>query len=231
MTETLESDRTRVNRHDERGHYDTETVFAILDEGLVGHLGFVDGGQPYVLPMLYVRAGDQLYLHGSPRARALGMGGDAARLCLTVTLVDGIVLARSAFKHSINYRSVVVLGEGRLVQDRAEKLESMRLLVDHVMPGRSADARGPSDGEVKATEMVAMTISEASAKARSGPPVDTGKDLALPVWAGVLPVAMVAGQPVADELSDARPVPEYVTRRCGRKLTASNVSSPPPALR
>lgn len=228
MTGTLGSDRARVNRHGERGRYDDETVFSILDEGFVGHLGFVADGQPFVLPMLYARAGDQLYLHGSPRARVLGLAGQAAPLCLTVTLVDGIVLARSAFHHSVNYRSVVVLGEGRRVEEREEKLESMRLLVDHVMPGRSADARGPSEGELTATEMVAMTISEASAKVRTGPPADVKKDLTLPVWAGVLPLVTIAGEPLADELTGEEPVPDYIASVVGRDPRASLRAGPGP---
>lgn len=205
------SDRTTVRRHAERGRYDHDTVETILDEGLVGHLAFVSHGQPYAVPMLYARSGDQVYLHGSPQSRILGAAADGVPLCLTVTLVDGIVLARSAFHHSINYRSVVLIGTGRRVEDRAEKLESMRLLVDHIVPGRSADARGPSRGELKATEMVAMTISEASAKVRTGPPVDSKRDHALPVWAGQLPLGIVVtGDPLADEDCMAD-VPDYVT--------------------
>jgi hypothetical protein len=206
---TPDSDRVTVHRHDERGRYDRETVNAILDEGYVGHVAFVDDGQPYVLPMLYARKADQLYLHGSPRARLLGLATQGARLCLTVTLIDGIVLARSAFNHSVNYRSVVILGAGRVVDDREEKLESMRILVDHIVPGRSQDARGPSDGELKATEMVAMTIDEASAKVRTGPPGDIKKDLKLPIWGGVLPLGTVAGEPIADEHTTVA-LPDYL---------------------
>jgi uncharacterized protein len=212
---------TQINRHDERGRYDEETVHAILDEGYVGHLGFVADDYPVVLPMLYARKGDQLYLHGSPRARALGLGREGARFCFTVTLIDGLVLARSAFHHSINYRSVVVYGEGREVTDRDEKLESMTLLVDHVVPGRSADARGASDGELKATEMVAMTISEASAKVRTGPPGDVRKDLKLPVWAGVLPIGTVGGEPIPDEHVGATPLPDYIASVVGSDPRAS----------
>jgi uncharacterized protein len=215
MADLASTSRTQVNRHDERGHYDMDTVNAILDEGFVGHLGFVADRQPVVLPMLYARKGDQLYLHGSPRARALGLGSGGSQLCFTVTLIDGIVLARSAFHHSINYRSVVVYGEGRQVTDRDEKLESMTLLVDHVVPGRSADARGASDGELKATEMVALTISEASAKVRTGPPMDTKKDLKLPVWGGVLPIGLIAGEPVADEFANGTPLPDYIASVVG----------------
>jgi nitroimidazol reductase NimA-like FMN-containing flavoprotein (pyridoxamine 5'-phosphate oxidase superfamily) len=208
------SPRSQVNRHGDRAHYDAETVHAILDEGFVGHVGFVDDGQPVVLPMLYARKDDVLYLHGSPRARMLVSAGGGGRLCLTVTLVDGLVLARSAFHHSINYRSVVVFGQGRQVTDRAEKLESMRILVDHIVPGRSADARGPSEGELKATEMVAMQIEEASAKVRTGPPGDVRKDLRLPVWGGVLPLSILAGEPIADEFTSVE-LPAYLAAVAG----------------
>jgi nitroimidazol reductase NimA-like FMN-containing flavoprotein (pyridoxamine 5'-phosphate oxidase superfamily) len=204
--------RTQVNRHDERGRYDRETVYAILDEGLVAHVGFVEEGQPVVLPMLYARKDDVLYLHGSPRARMLVDASAGAALCLTVTLVDGIVLARSAFNHSINYRSAVVYGRGRSVTDRAEKLESMRILVDHVLEGRSEDARGPSGGELKATEMVALEIEDSSAKIRTGPPGDIKKDLKLPIWAGVLPLSVVVGEPVAADNCDVA-VPDYIRQR------------------
>lgn len=206
------TDRTRVRRHSERAHYDEATVHEILDAGLVGHLAFLQDGDPIAVPMLYVRVGDQLYLHGSPQSRVLGLAREGARLCLTVTLVDGLVLARSAFHHSINYRSVVVLGTGRRVDAREEKLEAMRLLVEHIVPGRSDDARGPSEGELKATEIVAMTLSEASAKVRSGPPIDSKADLELPIWAGVLPVKLTAGEPIADA-GCPLPVPEYVRAR------------------
>ena len=203
------SDRTTVRRHAERARYDTDTVEAILDEALIGHLAFAAEGQPYAIPMLFARSGDTLYLHGSPQARILGVAAGGVPLCFTVTIVDGLVLARSAFHHSVNYRSVVVLGHGRLITEREEKLESMRLLVEHVVPGRTADARGPSDGELKATDMVAMTITEASAKVRTGPPADSARDLELPVWGGVLPLALQALPPIPDEHTTL-PVPDYV---------------------
>jgi hypothetical protein len=204
------SQRTTVRRHSERARYDHDTVDAILDEGLIGHLAFVHDGQPYAVPMLYARSGDVLYLHGSPQSRVLGAAAGGVPLCLTVTLVDGLVLARSAFHHSVNYRSVVVLGQGRSVVDREEKLESMRLLVEHIVAGRTADARGPSDGELKATEMVAMEIAEASAKVRTGPPIDSNRDMRLAVWAGELPLALAPGAPVPDHACRAA-VPPYVT--------------------
>jgi uncharacterized protein len=149
---------TKIRRHPERAAYDRGTVDAILDEGLVGHLGFVVGEQPYVIPMLYVRAGDTLYLHGAPASRLLGTLADGVRCCFTVTLLDGLVLARSAFHHSLNYRSVVVLGEGRPVTSEEAKLEALEALVEHVMPGRSGDARAPSKAELKVTELPLFTV-------------------------------------------------------------------------
>jgi nitroimidazol reductase NimA-like FMN-containing flavoprotein (pyridoxamine 5'-phosphate oxidase superfamily) len=188
-----------VRRHPERAAYDRATVDAILDEGLVGHLGFVADGQPFVMPMLYARRQDTLYLHGSPKSRLLSIAGQGASVCFTVTLLDGLVLARSAFKHSLNYRSVVVLGQARAVRDPDEKQLALRTLVDHVMSGRSEAVRGPSDPELKVTQVVALDLREASAKARSGPPLDNPNDYSLPVWAGVLPVGLAVGDPVPEE--------------------------------
>jgi nitroimidazol reductase NimA-like FMN-containing flavoprotein (pyridoxamine 5'-phosphate oxidase superfamily) len=202
--------RTTIRRHSERGRYERQTVEEILDEGLVGHLAFVHDGHPYGVPMLYVRSEDVIYLHGSPQSRVLGAAAESVPLCLTVTLVDGLVLARSAFHHSVNYRSVMVLGRGRRVAERAEKLKSMELLVEHIVAGRTADARGPSDGELKATEIVAMTIDEASAKVRTGPPIDSKHDMALSVWAGELPLALVPGTPIRDAGCD-EDLPRYVS--------------------
>jgi nitroimidazol reductase NimA-like FMN-containing flavoprotein (pyridoxamine 5'-phosphate oxidase superfamily) len=204
------SERTAVRRHAERGRYDSETVHAILDEGLVGHLAFVADGQPFAIPMLYARSGEQIYLHGSPRSRVLGVAAEGVPVCLTVTLIDGLVLARSAFHHSMNYRSVVLLGRARSVEDRDEKLEAMRLLVEQIVPGRTADARGPSAGELKTTEMLAMSIDEASAKVRTGPPIDSKRDLKLPVWAGVVPLTLVPQAPLPDD-ECAAAAPSYVT--------------------
>ncbi len=206
------SARTRVARHPERGLYEREQVDAILDAGFYGHLAFALDGQPYAMPMLYVRDGDELFLHGSVKGRfAREIVGDVP-LCFTVTLIDGLVLARSAFNHSVNYRSAVVLGRAHAVTDRARKLRAMDLLVDHIIPGRTSDARQADAGELKATEIIALEIEEASAKVRSGGPVDKRKDMQMPIWAGVLPLALVAGEPVSDEQARA-PVPEYVKRR------------------
>jgi hypothetical protein len=204
------SDRTKVRRHAGRGRYDSETIYAILDEGLYGHVGLESDGQPYVIPALYGRFGDEIFLHGSPLAGILGRAVAGARLCFTVSLLDGLVLAKTAFHHSMNYRSVVILGEARRVEDREEKLEALRLVVDHVIPGRSDDVRGPNDKELAATEVVALDLSEASAKIRTGGPIDGPADRDLPAWTGQLPIALTTGVPIPDAGS-AGPVPGYVT--------------------
>lgn len=201
--------RTRVRRHPERGRYDRETVESILDAGFVGHLAFVLDGQPYALPMLYVRDRDQLYLHGAVRSRLLGAAATGAPLSFTVTHVDGLVLARSWFSHSVNYRSVVVVGGARPVRRREEKLNAMWKLVDHIIPGRADDSRAPDQKELKATEILAMTISEASAKIRTGGPGDVEADMALPFWAGHLPMRVVADAPITHPACSA-PLPGYV---------------------
>lgn len=201
--------RTRFGRHPERGRHAREEVDAILDAAFYGHLAFVLDGQPYAMPMLHVRDGDRLYLHGSVKSRLIRTALGDTPLCFTVTLIDGLVLARSAFNHSINYRSAVVLGRAEAVRDREQKLHAMDLLVEHIVPGRTADARQADDKELKATEIIALSIDEASAKARTGPPGDKPADLAMPVWGGVLPVAVRAGEPQADEHTRV-PAPEYV---------------------
>jgi hypothetical protein len=204
------TERTRVRRLPERAAYDRETVHAILDEGFVCHVGFVADGQPYVLPTGYARAGETLYLHGSAGSR-LGLR-PGMPVCVTVTLVDGLVLARSAFHHSMNYRSVTVLGRTRPVTDPGEKDAALRAFVEHVVPGRSDEVRGGDRRELAATAVLAMPIEEVSAKVRTGPPKDDEQDHALPVWAGVLPLALAPGSPVPDaRLDPAVPVPSYVT--------------------
>ncbi len=206
------SRRTKVRRHPERARYERAEVDAILDAAFHGHLAFVADGQPYTMPMLHVRDGDEVYLHGSVKSRFAAIAGDGSPLCFTVTLIDGLVLARAAFTHSVNYRSAVVLGSGRVLEDPQEKLRAMELLVEHVVPGRIADARAPSPNELKATEIIALHIDETSAKVRTGGPVDSREDMDLPIWAGVLPVALTAGEPIADEEARA-PVPDYVKQR------------------
>src|SRR6266852_5487201 len=205
-----QTDRTRIRRLPERGNYDRPTIDDILDEALICHVGFAVEGRPVVIPTIHTRVGDHLYFHGSPASgllRTLRTGGVDA--CVTVTLLDGLVLARSAFHHSMNYRSVVVFGKAEEVVDREEKLRVLTALVEHVCRGRSADARGPNEKELKQTLVLELPIAEASAKIRTGPPKDDAEDYALPIWAGVLPLATVPLEPVAD---NAIAVPDYVRR-------------------
>jgi uncharacterized protein len=201
--------RVKVKRHAGRGKYDRATIDAILDAGSVAHVGLVADGQPFVIPMLYAREESEIYLHGSSLSRLLGSVGRGVSMCLTVTLVDGLVLARSAMHHSVNYRSVVVLGDGYLIEDPERKHDALRRIVEQVVPGRSADVRGPNGKELAATEVVALAIREASAKIRTGPPVDAAADYELPVWAGELPLTMSPGDPVPDGRC-SEPVPDYL---------------------
>jgi nitroimidazol reductase NimA-like FMN-containing flavoprotein (pyridoxamine 5'-phosphate oxidase superfamily) len=192
------SARAHVKRAPRRGVYDRRVIDALLDEGFVCHVGFVVDGQPYVIPTAYARAGDVLYLHGARGNRALRSLRDGAQACVTVTLVDGLVIARSVYHHSINYRSVVVFGKAVEVTDEREKLAALQAVVEHLVPGRWDDARRPSEQELKATLVVAVAIEEVSAKVRTGHPNDDAEDYDLPVWAGVLPLALRPAQPVAD---------------------------------
>ncbi len=192
------TERSQVRRLPKRAAYDKEQVYSILDAGYVCHVGFVAGGQPYVIPTGYARAGDRLYIHGSPASRMLRALEQGAEVSLSVTLLDGFVLARSAFHHSMNYRSVVVFAKARLVTDPAEKLEALRAFTEHVLPGRWAEVRQPSERELNATSVLVLPLDEASAKVRTGPPIDDEADYSLPVWAGVVPVRMELGEPVAD---------------------------------
>jgi nitroimidazol reductase NimA-like FMN-containing flavoprotein (pyridoxamine 5'-phosphate oxidase superfamily) len=205
------SARTNVKRHPERGAYDRATIDGILDEALICHLGFTIDGQPFVIPTIHARDGDVLYVHGSPGSRMLRNAKEGLDICVTATLLDGLVLARSVYNHSMNYRSVVVLGRAREVTDREEKLRAMRRVVDHVVPGRWEDARQPNDGEIKGTTILAMSLDEASAKIRTGPPTDDEADLELAVWAGVIPLALQASAPLADEGVEAE-APGYAAR-------------------
>jgi uncharacterized protein len=208
MNAPAASDRTRLRRHPERGSYDSAAVEAILDAGWVAHVGFVADGQPYVIPTIYVRIGRELFVHGSAASRTLRAAGAGIPLCVTVTLIDGFVLARSAFRHSMNYRSVVVLGTASLVEDTAKKGAVLEALVDRFVQGRSREVRAPSPSELKATSVLGLPIDEASAKVRAGGPVDDEADLALECWAGVLPIRLVV-QPAerADGVSPARETP------------------------
>ncbi|HET9316547.1 MAG TPA: pyridoxamine 5'-phosphate oxidase family protein [Vicinamibacteria bacterium] len=191
--------RTTLRRLPERASYDRDAANAILDEALVCHVGFAMDGQPFVIPTIHARAGRTLYLHGSAASRML-REGQRVPLCVTVTLVDGLVMARSAFHHSMNYRSVVVLAQAREVTDPEEKIEALRAIVEHVAAGRWDEVRRPTGPELKGTTVLALPIDEASVKIRSGPPKDDAEDHALDVWAGVVPLRLVPGEPVADPL-------------------------------
>ena len=192
------TERSAIRRLPQRGHYERATVNEILDEGFVCHVGFVLDGQPFVIPTGYARVGDVLYVHGARASRMLKALSGGAQVCITVTLVDGLVLARSAFHHSMNYRSVVVFGHARAVTDEAEKLTALRALTEHIAPGRWAETRQPNQQELNATSVLAVPLMEASAKVRVGPPVDDEEDYALKVWAGELPLRMTTSEPVAD---------------------------------
>lgn len=204
--------RTTLKRLPQRGHFDFETLAAILDEGLFAHVGFVADGQPFVIPTLHGRVDRTLYLHGSAASRMLRTASAGVPLCVTVSLIDGLVLARSAFHHSANYRSAVVLGTAREVSGADERLLALRAISDHVLPGRWEQVRAPNEKELRATTVLALPIEEASAKVRSGPPGDDEEDYALDCWAGVLPLRLVAGAPVPDPLlRPGIPVPDGLT--------------------
>ena len=204
------NERTRVVREPHRGVYDRETIDKILDEGFVCHVGFSVDGQPYVIPTMYARVGDAIYFHGSAASRMLRGVGAGIPVCVTVTLVDGLVLARSVFNHSMNYRSVVALGSAALVDALVEKIAALRAFTEKILPGRWNDARQPNEKELKATSILRLPLTEASAKIRSGPVEDDAEDYALGVWAGIVPMRLAAGAPMRDERCDAKiPVPEY----------------------
>jgi uncharacterized protein len=204
--------RTRVYRKPGRASYDRDLVHAILDEALVCHVGFVQDGQPYVIPTIHAREGETLVLHGARGNRTLRALGDGTRCCLTATLIDELVLARAALHHSLNYRSVMVLGTAREVTDPDEKGRALRAVIEHVAPGRSDEVRGPDATDLRSTKVLTMEIEEASAKVRNGPPVDEEGDLELPYWAGQLPLTLGTGDPLsAPDLAGDLPVPDHVT--------------------
>ncbi len=205
------TDRSKVKRLPKRGAYDAETIHAILDAGFLAHVGFSVDGQPFVIPTLYGRSGDTLYLHGSAASRMLRQLETGIPACLTVTLVDGLVLARSAFNHSMNYRSVVAFGTARKIEDAEQKAEALRVVSDHLIAGRWNEVRGPYEKELKATSVLELVIEDASAKIRTGPPLDEEEDYALPIWAGVLPLALEAKPPIPDpKMTEVLEVPESV---------------------
>jgi nitroimidazol reductase NimA-like FMN-containing flavoprotein (pyridoxamine 5'-phosphate oxidase superfamily) len=220
--------RTELHRIPNRGSRDWDTINQILDAGFLAHVGFCVDGQPFIIPTLYGRDGEKLYLHGSAVSRMLRELETGIPTCVTVTLVDGLVLARSAFHHSMNYRSVVAFGSARKIADPGQKVESLRIISEHIIPGRWADVRKPSEKELKATTVLEFSISEASSKVRSGPPLDDENDYDLPVWAGVLPLAITSRPPVPDDrLIKGVTLPDYVrrydSRINGRNDAASSV--------
>ena len=213
MATAAPSDRTRVRRVPARGVYDRESIHAILDETLISHVGLVQDGQPVVIPMLHARLEERLYLHGSAASRLLRTLAGGAPVCATTTLVDGLVLARSAFHHSVNYRSVVVFGRARLVEPPAERRRALELFTERLVPGRWPEVRPPTRQELTGTRVLALPLDEASAKVRTGPPVDDEEDYELPVWAGVVPMRTVVEEPEPDpRLDPAVELPAHVAR-------------------
>ena len=203
------TDRTRHRRLPKRGSFDLDGIYAIVDEALTCHVGFAVDGKPWVIPTIHARVEDELILHGAVANHMLRTLDDGVETCVTMTIIDALVLARSDFHHSMNYRSVMVFGRAKPVVDPDAKRRALHALVEHVVAGRTADARPPTDAELRATLVLSLPISEASAKVRTGGPIDDEEDLALPVWAGVLPCSLTFGAPVAEPGIDG-PVPEYV---------------------
>ena len=192
------TERTTLKRLPQRGTFERQQIYEILDEGFICHVGFVVNGQPFVIPTGYARVPDALIIHGSQASRMLRQLGQGIDVCVTVTLIDGLVLARSAFHHSMNYRSVVVFGRARVIEDREEKMAALTALSEHMIPSRWDEVREPNDRELQLTAVLAIPLTEASAKVRTGPPLDDEEDYDLPVWAGVIPLQMVAQMPIAD---------------------------------
>ncbi|MEO1620830.1 MAG: pyridoxamine 5'-phosphate oxidase family protein [Cyanobacteria bacterium J06632_3] len=211
-TTLLKTDKTKVRRAPKRGHYDFETVAKILDEGLVCHVGFVVDDQPFVIPTAYGRVDNLVYIHGASASRMLKALSTGINVCVTVTLLDGLVLARSAYHHSMNYRSVVILAQAQMVTDLDEKRVALKALTEHIIKGRWQSVRSPSLEELTATSVLSLPITEASAKVRTGPPIDAEADYALDVWAGVLPLSLVPGEAIADpRLAAGTAIPENVS--------------------
>src|SRR5271170_5130202 len=207
------TERTRVVREPHRGSHDRDAIYKILDEGFVCHVGFSVDAQPYVIPTMFARVGDTVYFHGSAASRMLRNLSEGLAVCLTVTLADGLVLARSVFNHSMNYRSVVALGKATLIDQPEEKLAALRAFTEKILPGRWNEARQPNEKELKATSILRLPLTEVSAKVRVGPVEDDAPDYALPIWAGVIPLRVVAGAPIRDERCDLGiPLPAYVAR-------------------
>jgi nitroimidazol reductase NimA-like FMN-containing flavoprotein (pyridoxamine 5'-phosphate oxidase superfamily) len=210
-TEILQTPRTRLKRLPKRGSFDRDAIYSILDEAFICHIGFAVDSQPYVIPTAFGRLDDVLYIHGSSASRMLRALSTGVQMCFTVTIVDALVLARSAFHHSINYRSVVVLGNALLVEDAEEKNKALEVITNHIVHERWNDVRVPNDIELKATSVLKLKVEEASAKMRTGPPIDDEEDYGLDIWAGILPVNLVTGQPIDDDrLIDGLVPPENI---------------------
>ena len=213
-----QTERTTLKRLPKRGSYDRELVYGILDEGFLCHVGFMVAGEPFVIPTGYVRIEDKLCIHGSQISRMLRTLSSGIEVCVAVTLVDGLVLARSAFHHSINYRSVVLFGHAMTIEDREAKLAALLAFSEHMVPGRWEEVRKPTEAELKATTVLALPLVEVSAKVRSGPPIDDEEDYALSVWAGVLPLKLAAGEPISDpRLPESIEPPPYALKYCRDK--------------
>lgn len=218
MTKFSKTGQNRIKRLPKRGHYDRETIYQILDEALICHVGFVENKQPFVIPINFARVGDTIVLHGAKASRLLKHIAAGHPICVEATVVDGLVLARSVFHHSLNYRSVVLFGAGRIVEEDQEKLAALEAVTEHLIPGRWREARLPNRKEMNATSVVSIKIDQASAKARSGPPGDDEADYALPIWAGVLPLQETAFPPIRDEqMRQDTAAPEYITKYSRKK--------------
>ena len=210
-TDIAQTDRTKLRSIPKRGNFQRETIYRILDEAFICHVGFTVDDQPFVIPTGYARKGDNLLIHGSTASRMLRALAREVDVCVTVTLIDGLVLARSAFHHSMNYRSVVIIGKAKVVSDEREKADALYALSEHIIPNRWAEVRPPTANELKATLVLSLPITEASAKIREGNPVDDEEDYALDVWAGVIPLRLTVGEPVADDrLKDGIEIPPHV---------------------
>ena len=218
MSDFTQTERTRIHRLPKRGYYDRETIYQILDEALICHVGFTDDGQPFVIPINFARIDDTIVLHGAVASRLLKHVEAGHPICVEATIVDGLVLARSVFHHSVNYRSVVVFGTGRAIEDEQEKLAALEAVTEHLLPGRWNEARQQNPKELHATRVVSIKIDEASAKVRVGPPIDEEEDYELPVWAGVLPLQEMPLVPMRDALqSESVELPGYIESYSRRK--------------
>ncbi len=219
MTEFTQTERTTLKRIPKRGDYKKDVVYKILDEGFVCHIGFVINGSPCVIPTGYARQGDRLIFHGSTASRMMRSLSEGIDVCITVTLIDGIVLARSAFHHSFNYRSVVMFGRATLITDKEEKMSALEAFTEHIMPGRWSEVRIPNEQELKATSVLALPLAEVSAKVRTGQPIDDEEDYQIPVWAGVLPLQLATRELIADE-RNVGDIPDYLYKYMDRnKIT------------